>query len=274
MELAIYRHLWGITEPWETLFPKIRKLGYQGIEHILPDENDRERFRTLLDQHGFKYIAQMVTTGKTVDDHVASFRKTVESARELKPVKINCHSGCDWFTEYEAKRFFGEALEFEANAGVAIAHETHRGRILYNPWTTERLLRHYPQLKLSCDFSHWVVISERLLDTEHDILAQSAERCIHIHARVGYEEGPQVPDPRAPEYERHVAAHERWWNMVWDAQEKKGMSESSLTPEFGAPDYLHTLPYTRTPVADLWDICNWQADRQRTRFSARIKRAR
>jgi sugar phosphate isomerase/epimerase len=274
MELSIYRHLWGITEPWETLFPKIRMLGYQGIEHILPEEKDRDRFIGLLDQHGFKYIAQMVTTGKSLDEHVDSFRKTIESAQALKPVKINCHSGCDWFTEYEAKRFFGEALEFEAKIGVPIAHETHRGRILYNPWTTERLLKHYPQLKLSCDFSHWVLISERLLDTEHDIIAQSAERCIHIHARVGYEEGPQVPDPRAPEYERHVAAHERWWGMVWDAQERKGITESSLTPEFGAPDYLHTLPYTRTPVADLWDICNWQADRQRSRFAARIKRSR
>ena len=26
MELLIYRHLWGITEAWETLFPRIKDL--------------------------------------------------------------------------------------------------------------------------------------------------------------------------------------------------------------------------------------------------------
>jgi sugar phosphate isomerase/epimerase len=272
VELSIFRHLWGITEPWETLFPKIHALGYQGIEHILPEDSDRSRFQDLLDQYRFKYIAQIITSGKTVDDHIGSFRQNVERAAHLKPQTINCHSGCDWFTEEQSKKYFGEALGYEAKIGVPIAHETHRGRILYNPWITDMMLRSFPELKLSCDFSHWVVISERLLDTELEIIARSAERCLHVHARVGYEEGPQVPDPRAPEYERHVAAHELWWSMVWDAQERRGMKESTLTPEFGAPDYLHTLPYTRTPVADLWDICNWQADRQRSRFDSRARR--
>ena len=269
MELRIFRHLWGITEPWETLFPKIHDLRYYGIEHILPEESERIRFRSQLNLHGFDYIAQIVTVGDSVTDHIKSFRRTIEDAITMKPRLINCHSGCDWFSEEEALRYFSEALECEAKVGIPVAHETHRGRILYNPWITERLLKQLPELRLSCDFSHWVVVSERLLEKETEIIAQCAERCIHVHARVGYEEGPQVPDPRAPEYERHVLAHERWWRMVWDAQERRGMSESTLTPEFGAPDYLHTFPYSMTPVADLWDICNWQADRQRSKFAGR-----
>jgi sugar phosphate isomerase/epimerase len=264
VELSIFRHLWGIADAWETLFPRISALGYHGIEHILPEDADRSRFRRLLDQHRFKYIAQIITSGAAVEDHLRSFRQNVELAAALKPQTINCHSGCDWFSEEQSKRYFGEALEFEAKVGIPVAHETHRGRILYNPWITDRLLKHFPDLKLSCDFSHWVVITERLLGTELEIIARSAERCIHVHARVGYEEGPQVPDPRAPEYDRHVLAHEQWWDMIWDAQERRGMKETTLTPE---------LPYTRTPVADLWDICNWQAERQRSRFSARRKLA-
>lgn len=272
MDLVIYRHLWGITESWESVFPKIRELGYRGIEHILPEESDRNRFRDLLNLHRFSYIAQIVTAGETVTEHVKSFRNAVEDARALGPRKINCHSGCDWFTEEKARRYFGEALEFESKVGIPIAHETHRGRILYNPWITEHILRQFPQLNLSCDFSHWVLVCERLMESETGIIEQCADHCIHIHARVGYEEGPQVPDPRAPEYERHVLAHERWWSIVWDAQDRRGLTESTLTPEFGAPDYLHTMPYSKTPVANLWDICNWQAERQRSRFSARSKR--
>ncbi len=269
MELKIFRHLWGLTDPWEALFPTIKDLNYHGIEHILPPKPDQERFRSLIEQLGFDYIAQVVTNGDSVADHISSFRRVIEEARELKPVKINCHSGADWFSGEEARRFFGEALDSEAKIGVSVAHETHRGRIFYNPWTTERLLREYPEIKLSCDLSHWVVVSERLLDTEMPIIRLCAERCIHIHARVGYEEGPQVPDPRAPEYERHLLAHERWWRLIWHEQERRGMLESTLTPEFGAPDYLHTLPYSRMPVANLWDICNWQAERQRANFVSR-----
>jgi hypothetical protein len=78
-----------------------------------------------------------------------------------------------------------------------------------------------------------------------------------------------VPDPRAPEYQRHLEAHERWWDLIWDAQIAQGRKISPLTPEFGPPDYLHTLPYSNVPVADLWDICNWMADRQAARFANR-----
>ena len=269
MDLLMFRHLWGIAEPWETLFPKIHALRYDGIEHILPDASERTRFGTLLDAHRFAYIAQIVTSGDAVADHVQSFRRAVDMAAELRPLKINCHSGCDWFSEEESRRYFGEALEYEAKIGIPVAHETHRGRIFYNPWITERLLKAYPQMNLSCDFSHWVVVAERILDREIGIIEECAMHCIHVHARVGYEEGPQVPDPRAPEYRSHVEAHEKWWTIVWDAQEARGMKQSTMTPEFGAPDYLHTLPFSREPVANLWDICNWQADRQRQRFAGR-----
>lgn len=149
-----------------------------------------------------------------------------------------------------------------------MAHETHRGRTFYNPWTTARVLEGVDGLQLCCDLSHWVCVCERLLDDE-GILRLCAQRCLHIHARVGYEEGPQVPDPAAPEYRPHLEAHERWWDMMWDQQEKRGMAATTLTPEFGPPAYLHTLPHTNVPVADLWAVCNWQAARQKQRFAAR-----
>ena len=47
------------------------------------------------------------------------------------------------------------------------------------------------------DFSHWVCVCERLIEDQIDIVRQCAERCLHVHARVGYEEGPRSPN-RAP----------------------------------------------------------------------------
>ena len=267
MTLSLFRHLWGVTDPWETVFPKIKEKGYNGIECPLPEDSARERFRALLQQYSFRYIAQIFTEGKTLAEHLTSYRRQLEGALAFEPVLVNCHGGRDSFSEMEAEAFIGEALEFERSLGVRVAHETHRGRILYNPWVTDRLLAKFGDLKLCCDYSHWVCVCERLLDDVPEILQRCARHAIHIHARVGYEEGPQVPDPRAPEYRRHLEAHEGWWRMVWEAQKQRGVKESTLTPEFGPPDYMHTLPYTSAPVADLWQICDWQAGRQMDNFA-------
>lgn len=268
MELKLIRHLWGVEQAWETVFPRFRAEGFTGIEGRMPAEAERTRFRNLLSAHDFAYIPQIFTAGADVDEHLASFRTQVQEAITFHPLFINAHSGLDAWSLAEARRFYAGALAIERAAGIDVCHETHRGRCFYNPWTTRDLITDFPALRLCCDFSHWVCVAERLLDSELPILRLCAERAGHIHARVGYEEGPQVPDPRAPEYQRHVEAHERWWDLIWQAQRKRGLAVSTLTPEFGPPGYLHTLPHTNAPVADLWEICAWQAQRQAARFAA------
>jgi len=41
----------------------------------------------------------------------------------------------------------------------------------------------------------------------------------------------------------------------------------TFTPEFGPPTYMPALPYTRQPVADLWDICMYMTQQFRARFT-------
>jgi hypothetical protein len=204
MQLLLTRHLWGITESWEQVFPRIQAEGYGAIEAPLPAPADQARFRALLDQYGFAYIAMIFTGGSSPAEHLHSFRAQVEASRVLQPVMINSHSGRDAWDEAQSREFFSGALAFEAGLDLPVAHETHRGRSMFNPWITQRLLGQFEHLRLCCDLSHWVCVSERLLDGELDIIEQCAQRCILLHARVGYEQGPQVPDPRAPEYQRHL----------------------------------------------------------------------
>jgi len=266
MNLILYRHLWGVAGDWETLFPAFRAAGYRGIEAAMPPRPTHQRFRQLLSRHALEYIPQIFSQGLTVAEHLRSFREQAKVASSFRPRLINAHSGRDAFSENESAQFFEEALQIERSLGVPIAHETHRGRILFNPWSTRRSLTQFPELKLCCDFSHWVCVCERLLEDQADILSLSARHCIHLHARVGYEQGPQVPDPRAPEYQRHLAAHESWWQKIWRTQSKRGFKVSTLTPEFGPPDYQHTLPFTYQPVSNLAEICDWQAQRQAQQF--------
>lgn len=267
MELLVFRHMWGIDMPWQPVYPKIKKLGYNGIEIALSLIANQGEFFDILQKNHFRLIPMIFTEGADVDAHLASFQKQVEEAMVFQPMQITCHSGRDHFSEQESIHFFSEALKFEKDHGVTVAHETHRGRILYNPWFAARLLDRFSELKLCCDFSHWVCVCERLIDDQLEIIEQCAQHTVHVHARVGYGEGPQVPDPRAPEYQNELAAHERWWDVIWQAQKKRGDRLSTLTPEFGPPPYLHTLAHTNMPVANLWDICNWIAERQRARFA-------
>lgn len=65
-------------------------------------------------------------------------------------------------------------------------------------------------------------------------------RTAHVHCRVGYENGPQVPDPRAPEWLPYVEEHEKWWDLIWDVQARRGDKVSTFVPEYGEC-FFHTL---------------------------------
>ncbi len=270
MQLKTFRHLWGINEPFKEVFPLIEKAGYRGIEFKGIKVAGDSAFRELLSAYDFEFISQIHTSGETVDDHIASFKQLIQASLPLNPLLINSQSGKDSWGTDEKYEFITRALEYEKETGVPVAHEIHRGRITYNPWDTRDILLAFHDLKLCCDFSHWVCVCERIIDSELAIIELCAERCIHLHCRVGYEQGPQVSDPRAPEFATHLKAHEDWWHIIWQAQLAKGIDVSTLTPEFGPPDYHHTLPFSRTPVSDLWEICDWMHDRQKERFSQLI----
>ncbi len=270
MRLDLIRHLWGVEQSWDTAFPKIRELGYAGIEASLPDPAHAAQFKELLKEHGLSYVAQVYTAGKTRAEHLQSLERDVDRALGFEPRFVNAHSGSDRFSHDDALGFYEAALTLERKAGITIAHETHRGRAFYSPWVTTPILTKFPELKLTCDFSHWVCVAGRLLDEALDGIALAAKHALHLHARVGHENAPQVADPRAPEYQPHLAAHERYWDLCWQSQRERGLAVTTLTPEFGPPTYMPTLPYTRAPVTNLWDVCNWQAQRQAERFAQRF----
>jgi len=276
MRIQLVRHLWGVdhTRGLEHYLPRWQSAGYEAVEGSLRFSPDRKAFLSFLKSSGWRWISQVFSRefapGGTVEKHLESLRGQIEECLELDPLFFNAHSGSDGWTHAQAVDFYGTALELEKTLGVTICHETHRQRYFGNPWTTRAVLEQFPTLKLTCDFSHWVCVAERLLEDCKDIISLAARHCHHLHARVGHEQGPQVSDPRAPEWERHLIAHEAWWDRIWSSQRQRGMEVSCLVPEFGPPPYLPTLPFTQCPVADLADVCNWVAHRESDRFSRQI----
>jgi sugar phosphate isomerase/epimerase len=273
MKLKVFKSLWGMTGSLEDQFRQIAAAGvYDGIETSMPTAENEARFRALLARHKLDYLPMVFSAGKTVQEHAASFREDLQRALTFAPAVINAHGGKDWFSAEEQAQFAAAALEATQELatpnGVLVAHETHRGRMMFTPANTAKLLRRFPDLRLNADFSHWCCVCESLLEDQPTAMKLACERSVHIHGRVGHPEGPQVSDPRAPEFADAVAKHFGWWDAIVEAQRAAGRSVMTFTPEFGPPSYMPALPYTRQPVADLWDICMYMTQQFRSRFSA------
>jgi len=205
---------------------------------------------------------------KLVQTHLRVFQEQVEAAQEFNPVLVNSHSLKDYFTVGMARDFFQAALPWQQRNGFNVAHETHRKRFLHSPWVARDFIPEFPEIQLVLDASHFITIAEtntQDLDLTK-VIEDLAPQVVHVHCRVGYDHGPQVSDPRAPEWLPYMEGHERWWDAVWRAQAKHGMKVSTMTPEHGPPSYQQTLPHSREPVANIWDVNHWIALRRQKRF--------
>jgi hypothetical protein len=139
---------------------------------------------------------------------------------------------------------------------------------LYSAPIARQYMESIPGLRITLDVSHWCNVHESLLNDQPETLALAIQRTDHIHARVGHPEGPQVNDPRAPEWEAAVKAHLNWWDQIVALKKQKGETLTILT-EFGPPDYMPTLPYTRRPLADQWAINVYMMQLLRQRYQSK-----
>lgn len=274
MQLSLFRTRWGAVGTLAEFSAEARSAGFDGIECPVPATPDgRAELELVLGQLDAGWIAEIVTGGDyvprrdaTLDEHVADLLARLDACATLDPVRVNCIGGLDAWSDDDVLRFFDAGMDRAAALGLELCFETHRSRCLFNPWRCEHILAARPELKVTADISHWCAVAERLMDTEMETIRAIAPRVRHIHARVGYDQGPQVPHPAAPEYAKALASHQRCWEVFWDAQRAAGVAHASMTPEFGPDGYLHLLPFTRAPVADLWEINRWMADTERRHF--------
>ncbi len=274
MQQKLFKTMWGFKGDFENACIEAREAGFNGIEGQAPqDAQERAYWKASLERHGLSYIAEIVTGGDyvphrdlSVEAHLDDVETALRNAAELSPLFATCIGGCDAWSEEESIRFFDVAMTLAKQYDIEITFETHRSRSLFNPWVTRRILEALPQIRLTADLSHWCVVCERQMDTEPESIAAIAPYVRHIHARVGYDQGPQVPHPAAPEYAYALLAHQQCWEVFWSAQQQNGMTTTTMTTEFGPDGYLHTLPFTKAPVADLWEINRWMAETERRHF--------
>jgi len=191
------------------------------------------------------------------------------AAQEFSPTLVNCHAMKDYFTQDMAEEFFTDVLSWQKEKNFNVYHETHRKRFLHSPWIARSFVEKFPDMKLVADLSHWVCLAETN-PSDPDLTAvieKYAGQFLHTHCRVGYDHGPQAPDPRAAGWLEYMEGHERWWDTIWQAAADNGVEEITMTPEHGPPTYQICDPVTNKPLADIWDVNHWIALRRQERFS-------
>jgi sugar phosphate isomerase/epimerase len=144
--------------------------------------------------------------------------------------------------------------EFSIRHKITVAHETHRGRIGFSPYNADELFKRRPDMKITADFSHWTCVTESYLENSSAIVDEAIKRTKHVHARVGYTQGPQIPDPRLPDWQEPVGFFLAIWKRIIEYQKFTGADFFTMTPEFGPPPYMWTRAEDNLPVASQWEI--------------------
>jgi sugar phosphate isomerase/epimerase len=238
---------------------KVLSHGFDGVEINFPDDQqfvdefmfELERIRKASHPE-FVFIAQQVLPNEI--ETVAAYKERLTNRLNflvgLQPNAINSHTGKDFF-DFDANVDILHLTEAIASkSGIPIWHEIHRGRFSFHLRTLLQYLNVFPNLKLIADLSHFCVVSESDLSDQQELLTRIYPNIQHIHARVGFEQSPQVNHPFAPEWKKYLNQYTTWWKEIIDFHAQKGATHLTITPEFGPYPYLPQAPFSQAPLAD------------------------
>lgn len=269
MQIKILSPLWG-HESWDIVkfLDKIKAAGYDGIDTWVPEDKvEKARLYDGLQKNELSIVThQHEAYGKDFTEFKTTFKKQLAICAEPAPILINSHTGRDYFSFQQNFELIEIASEFSAKTGIVVAHETHRGRLGYCPQMMAEFFINNKDFLITADFSHWVCTTESMLENFSETLHEAIIRARHIHARVGFEEGPQVPDPRAPEWQYAVDHFLSWWDKIITHNIDAGTAVFPITTEFGPQPYMPSIPFTNQPVADQFSVNCYMKDLIRKRY--------
>ncbi|HEV2483299.1 MAG TPA: TIM barrel protein [Puia sp.] len=269
MQIKILCPVWGHEHlAIEDFAARVKEAGFDGLDTWVPEaQEERRRLHRVIGELGMVWVShQWQAAGNTPRAFGESFRRWLERCAEGDPLLINSHTGKDYFPFEQNLALLDIAAEFEKERGIAVAHETHRGRIGYHPAS---MIDYFNarDFAITADLSHWTCTTESFLENFSEAVDEAIRRTVHFHARVGFEEGPQVPDPRADEWQPALQHFLGWWDRMVEARRAAGAPVLTITAEFGPPPYLPTIPYSKQPVADQFTLNCYMKDLLRARYA-------
>jgi len=271
MPIQFFCPRWGSENlPWDDFCSKVKQAGFDGIEYAIasdvPEKVLDEVWNTAV-KCNLAIIAQHYDTYEAnYSRHYDAYNTWLKRIKTYPAIKINSQTGKDFFSFEQNKSLIDVAIRFTSATGVSVVHETHRNKFSFAAHVTREYLEKIPTLQIALDASHWVCVAESFLDDQQEVMQLAIERAGHIHARVGYPEGPQVADPRASEWQPALEKHLNWWDKVVERKRKEN-NTLTITPEFGPFPYMVHVPATGNPVADQWQVNVYMMELLKQRYN-------
>ena len=244
MDILFFYPRWGSDHlPWPSFLEKVKQTGYDGVEiGLLTDEDGNDKLLNLIEDFGLKFIIQHYETSTPdFDQHFKEFTARVERAAARKPFLINSHTGRDYFSFEQNSTLLYAAQSISQKYGVAIAHETHRGRFSFAAHVAQTFLQ-FDWMDLTLDISHWFCVAESMLEDQQAVLDAVIPHIRHIHARYGYTQSAQIINPREGQWQDVIERHLEIWDKIILHQQNIQTVEMGITTEFGPPPYLQVVP--------------------------------
>lgn len=262
---------WGSEQlPWAEFLQNVQHAGYDGIEYAIPSgttTKELDEVWNLAQQQNLHIIAQHYDTGEAnFQQHTELYSAWLEKIKPYPVLKINSQTGKDHFNFEQNQLLHVIAHTFARQNNINIVHETHRGKFSFACHTTAEYLRHDPKLRLTLDVSHWLCVAESWLEDQQQHLDLAIQRTDHIHARIGHTQGPQIPDPRLPEWQYALDRHFHWWQKA-ASHKSNDHQPLTITTEFGPIPYMANIPGTTQPIRSQWHINLWMLQHLKRLFS-------
>ena len=270
MTVKFFCPYWGSAHlSYALFFERVKAAGYDGVELSMPfDKKGKSDILHLLKEFDLELVAQHWETADPDPFlHREIFRKHLLNLADANPLFINSQTGKDYFSPEDNTELINIAFQVERETGIPVIHESHRGKFSFALHITRQYLEEIPALELGLDLSHWCNVAESLLHDQQDALELALSRTRHIHARVGYAEGPQITDPRLPEWEEAMNFRLSCWDRVFGNFRQMNREYLTITPEFGPYPYMLHLPFTNMPVANQWEINLYMKDMLKDRYN-------
>jgi sugar phosphate isomerase/epimerase len=271
METLFFCPRWGQSHiDWNEFAQRVKEAGYDGVETDLPaTEEERIVFLEAIHRYDLRFIAQHWETVEPVYElHKKEYGKRIAALAAAKPLFINSQTGKDYYAIEQNEQLLAIAATIAAETGIDVYHETHRGKFSYAAHVTDRYLQWNSGLELTLDLSHWCTVAETLLHDQEVAVQRAIAATRHVHARVGFAQGPQVNDPRAPEWQEALDVHLRCWDEVVNRHRQLGRSMLTFTVEFGPFPYMPQTPYTRQPLSDQWEVNVYMKNLLKNRYNS------
>lgn len=259
---------WVAPAPAPELIDRAQGQGYDGVEVWWPSRAVEQRDLVRASEETGAAVSLLVSGGDAVFPEqrrrlASQLRAIADSG--LNPLHVTLHAGRDHWPSHQLDHLAEDIIAERFRTGLDVLVETHRARMLPSAHESERLLRRHPDLRITLDLSHWIVVAESLLADQSSAIDLAIERADHVHARFGHPQSPQIDDPDSPRWAAAVDSHLECWDRVVERLRDLGRRPTFLA-EFGPTDYATPDPRTGGPLGGPAELNLWMTRLLRDRY--------